>query len=133
MGTISDIGMQSGVTGLREIDSTMDDRFLRFFSIVQDAASRMGRVFFLDCGEDHDLITDEIDCEDLSGWLVREEDVGEFEPAWAELRWGDIPDRFTADMVVARWSGTCPEDITVSFDFYNSWMGEGREKEGVQS
>ncbi len=117
-----DTKTRSEMTGIREIDSTMDERFLRFFSIVQNSAKDQGRVFFLDCGEGHDLITDEIDCEDLSGWLIKEDDVDEFEPLWLELRWDELPGRFDTDMVMARWDGTGPDNITVSFDFYNSWM-----------
>lgn len=102
----------------------MDERFLRFFSIVQEVAAARGGVFFLDCGEGHDLITDEIDCEDLSGWLIKEADIAEFEPLWFARRFSELPDKFDTDMVVARWSGTGPDDIEVDFDFYNSWMLE---------
>ena len=92
----------------------MDERFLRFFSIVQEAAKSEGRVFFLDCGEGHDLTTDDIDCEDLSGWLVDSSDVDEFEPIWLERRLGDMPERLMDSMVTAVWSGE-PGSITVEF------------------
>ncbi|WP_102337697.1 hypothetical protein [Collinsella provencensis] len=109
----------------------MDDRFLCYFSIVQEAASELGRVFFLYSGEGHDLITEEIDCENLSGWLVKQDDIEEFESLWAEMDWGSIPDRFALDMVVAEWSGTGPDDIMVSFDFYNEWMRDEFEATGI--
>lgn len=88
---------------------------MRYFSIVQETAAAQGCVFFLDCGEDHDLITDEIDCQDLSGWLIEEEAADEFERLWLARDW----DMMTSDqmdaMVTAIWSGE-PGNISVRFE-----------------
>lgn len=43
---------------------------MRFFGIVQDAAKKLGKVFFLWTEENNPLMTDELDGGDLSGWLV---------------------------------------------------------------
>ena len=65
-------------------------------------------------------ITDEIDCSDLSGWLIKSEDISEFETFWRNDE-ENMPEKFTIDMVVAHWSWA-EDDISIDFDYYNSWM-----------
>ncbi len=117
---MSDTDAPSDVLGIRAKRDSDDVAFMRFFEVVQSAAKEHGRVFFLDAAEGNDLITDEIDCSDLSGWLFRPEDVSEFEPFWRDDE-ENMPDRFTADMVIAHWSGPI-DDIVIDFEFFNSWM-----------
>ena len=62
--------------GLRTQESS---KFLEFFKVVQKRAKETGHVYFLDTGEGHELITDELDCEDLSGWLIPNPKVKNFE------------------------------------------------------
>ena len=45
-------------------------KFLAFFKLVQEAASELNSVFFLDSGEGNLFKDDNIECEDLSGWLI---------------------------------------------------------------
>lgn len=54
VGAINATGARSVMTGLRPNDPTIDERFLAYFSIVQEAAADLGCVFFLFCGEGHD-------------------------------------------------------------------------------
>lgn len=119
---MSDTNAPSDVLGIRFRRDSDDKAFMRFFGLVQRAAKARGRVFFLDACEGNDLITDEIDCSDLSGWLVRPEDVGEFERFWRHDEEA-MPERFARDMAIARWSGS-PDDITIEFEFFNSWMDD---------
>lgn len=46
------------------------NKFMHFFKIVQDEAAKQGAVFFLDNGEGHTFEDDQIECEDLCGWLI---------------------------------------------------------------
>ena len=62
--------------GLRTQENS---KFIEFFKMVQKRANETGYVYFLDTGEGHELITDELDCEDLSGWLIPQSRVEEFE------------------------------------------------------
>ena len=62
--------------GLRTQENS---KFIEFFKIVQKRARETGNVYFLDTGEGHELITDELDCEDLSGWLIPNDKVKDFE------------------------------------------------------
>lgn len=57
-----------------------NEKFLRFFAMVQAAAEKMDAVFFVDCGQGDVFENDKIECEDLCGWLIPCERVAEFEP-----------------------------------------------------
>lgn len=115
METIDATEAQSITTGLKPDDPTIDERFLAYFSIVQEAAADLGCAFFLFCGEDHDLITDEIDCQDLTGWLVPSDKVADFEPIWKADNWKDLTAEQVDFMVTAIWSGV-PGEISVVFE-----------------
>lgn len=76
---MSDASNQSLPLGVKHAETADDAPFMRFFYKVQsEAMDRFGRIFFLDTSEGHDFITDEIDCSELSGWLIKPEDVEEF-------------------------------------------------------
>lgn len=92
----------SDALGIRFKSDSDDAEFMRFFKIVQGAASSLGKVYFLDCGENHDGIVGRIHCEETSGWLIDKGDVDEFEPIWRNDP-NDIPDKFMDDMRLADW------------------------------
>jgi len=92
----------SSVTGIRLKRDSDDVEFTRFFKIVQDTAAKMGKVYFLDCGENHDGAVDGIQCEETSGWLIDKNDVGKFEPIWRDDP-SNVPDQFDDDMCMADW------------------------------
>lgn len=60
------------------------EKFFRYFALVQEAAKKYDSIFFLETGEGHDLVNDELDCEDLFGWLVPEAEADEFEAIWRD-------------------------------------------------
>ncbi len=60
------------------------NKFIKFWKIVQETAKKQGKIFFLDSGEGRELITDTMEIEDLSGWLVPEEQADEFEKEWLQ-------------------------------------------------
>ena len=115
VGAINATGARPVMTGLRPNDPTIDERFLTYFSIVQEAAADLGCVFFLFCGEGHDLITYEIDCQDLTGWLVPFDEVADFEPIWRADNWKYLTAEQSDFMVTAIWSGV-PGEISVKFE-----------------
>lgn len=88
---------------------------LNFFSIVQEAASALGKVFYFWSFEGNDLFTDGLDGGDMSGWLVPPERADEFEAAWKvsdQLIPEDLYDGFT----IARWSGSPEGGIRIRFE-----------------
>ena len=104
---------RSDVQGIRTPRDAGDKRFMRFFEVVQDAAKRSGKVFFLNADEGHELVTDEMDGEDLSGWLIAPQDVPTFEPIWRENP-SELPDDFLDCMCMAEWSAH-GSDIRIGF------------------
>ena len=105
--------MQSKVLGLRFKKDADDARFVRFFNIVQDAARAQGKVFFLWCDEGNEIITDELDGGDMSGWLVDEADADRFDRIWRKST-QDIPGEF--EFVIARWHERQDGSIGIEFE-----------------
>ena len=62
--------------GLRKQEN---QKFNKFFELVQREACKKGKVFFCDCGQGDVFENDTIECEDLCGWLIPQEKVNEFE------------------------------------------------------
>ncbi len=61
-----------------------NDKFVKFFALVQKEADRLGSVFFLDCGQGKIFENNEMECEDLCGWLIPKEKAKEFECLFLE-------------------------------------------------
>lgn len=74
--------------GLKTQESS---KFLKFFKIVQEEAAKLNSVFFLDCGEGREFENENLEGEDLSGWVIPTNMINEFEP------------EFEKDEVSERW------------------------------
>lgn len=61
-----------------------NQRFNNFFALVQDEAAKKGKVFFCDCGLGRLFENDNIECEDLCGWLIPKEKADNFEKLFLE-------------------------------------------------
>ncbi|MCL2749518.1 MAG: hypothetical protein FWE96_00705 [Coriobacteriia bacterium] len=57
----------TSVLGIKYEDTATDEKFVRFFKLVQQQAEREGCVFFMDSGEGREIITEDLDGEDASG------------------------------------------------------------------
>ncbi len=66
-------------------------KFLKFWKMIQDLANKSDKTFFLDCGEGNEFEDDNIECENLSGWLVPNSQVKEFDKL------------FQADKIDKKW------------------------------
>ena len=62
--------------GLRTQENS---KFLKFWNIVQEKARKYNKTFFLDCGEGHEFENQEIECENLSGWLIPDDKLEIFQ------------------------------------------------------
>ena len=106
----------STIRGIRSDADLADAKFVAFFKIVQSAAASDGKVFFLWAGEGREIVTDTLEGEDLSGWLIENGDADEFESLW--LQGSDaIGDGFDDCMAFARWSVNESGLVSVAFDF----------------
>lgn len=65
---------------MRGLRTQENDKFKRFFSLVQKEAEKKNAVFFSDCGQGDVFENNQFECEDLCGWLIPTEQVKDFEP-----------------------------------------------------
>ena len=67
---------------MRGLKTQESNKFERFFAVVQQSAKDRGGVFFLDSGDGRDFISDDMEGEDLTGWLIPANKADEFESIW---------------------------------------------------
>ena len=77
-----------------------NDKFCRYFAIVQAEAEERDAVFFLEAGDGNDYETDLLECEELMGWLIPNSKIQEFEPLWRAYR---VDDDWTEYFLWAEW------------------------------
>jgi len=56
-----------------------NEKFIKYFEMVQNEARKRECTFFCDCGLGDVLANDSIECESMCGWLIPEQHVAEFE------------------------------------------------------
>ena len=61
-----------------------NDKFIRFFKLVQAEAAKKKAVFFADCGQGDVFENKHIECEDMCGWLIPEAMAEEFTPLFMD-------------------------------------------------
>ena len=88
-------------------------KFLAFFKLVQEAASELNSVFFLDSGEGNLFKDDNIECEDLSGWLIEKKDADEFRIHFDANE--DIPEKWDSCGTFVSWENIDGR-LKISFD-----------------
>lgn len=87
---------------------------MRFFSLVQNCASARHCVFFLECGDGRDFSGEEMEGEDLQGYLIPKEKADDFEREWLS---DQIGERWEDCFCFAVWKMT-EHALTVDFEFY---------------
>ena len=102
-------------SGLRLDADLRDTEFVRYFSIVQDAAKRLGCVFYLWSPEARDGQVGDVWCEDLSGWLVPAHDADAFEDVWRNSD-PDLTEDWDRYSVFAIWSDAGDAHVSIKFE-----------------
>lgn len=97
--------------GLKQPDSI---KFERFFQLVQNEAKKNNKVFFLQNGEGRELFTEDLEAEDLFGWLIPAEEADQFESVWKS---GRADGTRVDNMAFAVWNQT-GGDVTVQFKMF---------------
>ena len=87
---------------MRGLKTQEGNSFIEFFKLVQAEARKLNSVFFLECGEGNDFSGDNIEGEDLRGWLIPAKQADTFERAWMN---GDPGDEWENHIAWALWSG----------------------------
>ena len=87
---------------MRGLRTQEGQKFEKFFALIQNEAMNEKKVFFLDSGEGQEFETDEMEGENLSGWLVPVKEADEFEKQFIKRdidneKWDDF-------FLFVRWS-----------------------------
>jgi hypothetical protein len=86
-------------------------KFNNFWNIVQETAEKQGKKFFCDCGEGREFFLEDMEGEDLRGWLIPEDQAKEFELEWLM---DNVSDKWIDNIFWAEWKDT---DRTITIDF----------------
>ena len=79
---------------MRGLRTKENEKFMRYFALVQEEAGRIGKVFFLDFGQCDDIQYRDIGMDTLFGWLISEENAATFEKLFLD---GSIPESWNSD------------------------------------
>jgi len=74
---------------------------LKFWDIIQQKAKEQHKTFFLDCGEGNEFENQEIECENLSGWLIPDDKLEEFQKVFTT---NTISDEWEDTVAFVSWS-----------------------------
>ncbi len=77
-----------------------NNKFIKFFKLVQDEASKANKVFFLDFGECKDIDFMDMEVDSLFGWLIPKEMVDKFK------------EKFEKEKDLSGWDDYCVWVIT---------------------
>ena len=100
---------------MRGLGTQENEKFKRFFALVQAEASKQDKIYFLETGDGNLYEDEETECEDLQGWLIDLEEADEFEQHWKS---DDIPDKWSDNFTFALWSKE-DDKITIEFKVFN--------------
>jgi len=85
---------------MRELRTQEGKKFKKFFEIVRAKAFEVGCIFLVDCGEGTDFENDDMEGENLSGWLIPMDKADRFQTDFDSNRVADEWDSFEVFM---RW------------------------------
>lgn len=87
-------------------------KFIKFMEVVQECATALDCVFFLEAGDGREFITPDMEGEDLQGWLIPKSKSKAFESEWKNDNIND--DEWEDNFVLAIWEKS--NNVTVKFE-----------------
>ena len=87
-------------------------KFEKFMELVQKTAADEDKVFFLDAGDGNEFETDEMEGEELTGWLIPSSKVDAFTSVWEA---DEVDDDWIDFFVFVEWTKS-NDKITVRFE-----------------
>lgn len=95
--------------------------FEKFFAIIQEKAENENKVFFAEGEEGNDAFFPDMECCDMWGWLIPNDDsLKDFEECW--LRYDDDAlDKWSDNFVLAKWKQNENNEINIEFIKYESY------------
>ena len=122
MGKVSEIAGNTEVwpvKKIRGIRTEENEAFCNYFRIVQKEAEKQGCFYFADCGEGHELFMEQLEGENLSGWLIPIEKADVFEKFFLD---NNVPDEWDEYWCCAEWSIEDGQVIIQFNDYEKVWM-----------
>ena len=95
-----------------------NEKFAMYFSIVDQAAKDRDCIFFISEADGHEFYEEDMEGDDLWGWLIPRESADEFEKLWAEGKENDEWDDY---FLCAEWRREA-DGYPVEFVDYSSYL-----------
>lgn len=86
---------------MKGLKTQESEEFNHFWKIVQEKASSQEMIFFADCGEGREFFLDDMEGEDIRGWLIPKAQAEEFEKEWKN---DNVSDKWIDNIFWAEWS-----------------------------
>ena len=87
------------------------NKFEKFIELIQNEATKKEKVFFLDAGDGRDFETNDMEGEDLTGWLIPLSKVDEFKKVWEKA---EVDDDWIDFFIFVSWKKKGSR-ITITF------------------
>lgn len=92
-----------------------NNKFLEFFKRVQEEAKKKDRVFFMDFGQCKDISFEDMEIDDLFGWLIPLDQVNSFNKEFKE---NNISDKWD-DFIIWCESKLVDGNLKIEFNSYD--------------
>ena len=94
---------------MRGLKYPESEKFENFFTLVQSTMHKSNCVFFLDAGEGNEFETEDLEGENLLGWVVPISKADEFEAKWLA---GECMDEYCDHYYLVEW-GANPKHLKI--------------------
>ena len=100
---------------MRGLKTQESERFRRFHEFVQEQANKEKKVWFGFAGEGNEFETNEMEGEELSGWLIPAENADEFEKEWLKTQGTQGLEKWLRFFKWVEWKMDDDGNVTVEF------------------
>ena len=107
---------------MRGLKTQENNKFKRFFQIIQNSAQKLDSVFFAYAGDGRDIILPDLEGEDMMGWLIPMAQADQFEDVWTKDNSEAALEQWSQYFVWAEWSNN-DGVITITFNSYEQNVG----------
>ena len=98
---------------MRGLKTQEGNKFDKFWTIVSKKALENNKIFFLECGEGREFEMQDMEGEDLRGWLIPVDKADEFEKEWLK---DEVGDNWLNFIIWAEWQKV---NGNISVEFIN--------------
>ena len=98
---------------MRELRTHENEKFERFFSYVRNAAKKEGCMFFVYSWDGHEYESENMEGEDLFGWLIPEDMVQSFE---SDFKQDKVSSEWDQYLCFANWEKLGNNELLIHFE-----------------